>query len=63
MKGIEAEEGEIEDEDSYFDTISRGIEQSKIDPSTIILGTSKDGKRKITWGEVTKKSREHELEL
>ena len=57
MRGINAKEGEIEDEDLFFRMIERGIEQSRLDPRTIVLGLAKDGKTKITWADVTAKEK------
>ena len=53
MRGINAEEGSIEDENKFFDMIERGIERAKIDPKNLVLGFSKDGKTKITWNDLT----------
>ena len=57
MRGINAKEGEIEDEEVFFRMIERGIEQSRLDPRTIVLGLAKDGKTKITWADVTAKEK------
>ena len=57
MRGINAKEGEIEDEDLFFRMIERGIEQSRLDPKAIVLGMAKDGKTKITWADVTAKEK------
>ena len=57
MRGINAKEGEIEDEEVFFRMIERGIEQSRLDSITIVLGLAKDGKTKITWADVTAKEK------
>ena len=52
MKGINAPEGSIQDEDQWYEMLDNGIKRSKVFPNTIILGKTKDGLRDITWNDV-----------
>ena len=57
MKGIKASEGQIQDENKYYETILRGIEQANISPDVIVLGKSRDGLKTITWKDVMEKQK------
>ena len=57
MKGIEASSGQIQDENKYYETIVRGIEQANISPDVIVLGKSRDGLKTITWKDVMEKQK------
>ena len=52
MKGINARERSIEDENKYYEMIQRGIEQAKLDPRLIILGKTEDGHKSITYADI-----------
>ena len=60
MKGINAEEDSIDDEDKYYQLIEKGIEQSNISPISIVLGKTFDGLRNITWYDIMEKQKEKE---
>lgn len=57
MKGINAPEGTIADEDRYYDMIIAGIEKAKVDPHVLNLGRSKDGKKSICFADLMEKQK------
>lgn len=61
MKGINAPEGSLSDENKYYQMISEGIEKSKISPKQIVLGKTKDGLRTITWNDLKDKINMREI--
>lgn len=60
MRGINAEEDSIDDEDKYYQLIEKGIEQSNISPISIVLGKTVDGLRNITWYDIMEKQKQKE---
>ncbi len=62
MRGINAKEGTVEEENNYYQLILSGIEKSRLDPQGIALGKTKDGLKTITWADVMEKPRKKKIE-
>ena len=55
FRGINAPKGSIGDEDRYYQWIATGIEKAQINPRSLVIGSSKDGKRNIYWADIMEK--------